>query len=101
MSGPTHIRDILAQKTIVLEGADVLSARGFTQVPVVAADQDEANRLAASASAGLNHALPDLVVAAADDLLDLSALIAQIHEDITQETACNGKDHYRYHSFPS
>ena len=33
MSRPTHIRDILAQKTIVLEGADVLSARGFTQVP--------------------------------------------------------------------
>jgi biotin operon repressor len=33
MSKPTHIRDILAKKTIVLEGADVLSARGFTQVP--------------------------------------------------------------------
>jgi len=33
MSEPTHIKDILAQRTIVLEGADVLSARGFTQVP--------------------------------------------------------------------
>jgi biotin operon repressor len=33
MSGLTHIKDILAQKTIILEGADVLSARGFTQVP--------------------------------------------------------------------
>ena len=33
MSGPTHIRDILAKRTIILEGADVLSARGFTQVP--------------------------------------------------------------------
>ena len=33
MSGLKHIKDILAEKTIVLEGADVLSARGFTQVP--------------------------------------------------------------------
>ena len=33
MSGTTHIRDILAEKTIILEGADALSARGFTQVP--------------------------------------------------------------------
>ena len=33
MSGPTHIKDILARKTIILEGADVLSTRGFTQVP--------------------------------------------------------------------
>ena len=30
---PVPIRDILAQKTIILKGADVLSARGFTQVP--------------------------------------------------------------------
>ena len=27
------IKDLLAQKTIILEGADLLSARGFTQVP--------------------------------------------------------------------
>jgi DNA-binding MarR family transcriptional regulator len=33
MSEPTHIKDILAEKTIILEGADLLSARGFTQVP--------------------------------------------------------------------
>ena len=33
MTGPTRIGDILAARTIILEGADVLSARGFTQVP--------------------------------------------------------------------
>ncbi len=27
------IKDLLAQRTIVLEGADLLSAKGFTQVP--------------------------------------------------------------------
>ena len=30
---PVPIRDILAEKTIVLKGADALSSRGFTQVP--------------------------------------------------------------------
>lgn len=30
---PTSIKDILAEKTIILKGADALSARGFTQVP--------------------------------------------------------------------
>lgn len=29
----TPIKELLAQKTIILEGADLLSARGFTQVP--------------------------------------------------------------------
>jgi biotin operon repressor len=33
MSGPRPIKDILAEKTIILEGADFISARGFTQVP--------------------------------------------------------------------
>ena len=33
MSGLKPIKDILAEKTIILEGSDVLSARGFTQVP--------------------------------------------------------------------
>lgn len=31
--GMIPIKDILAKKTIVLEGADVLSSKGFTQVP--------------------------------------------------------------------
>jgi biotin operon repressor len=30
---PIPIRDILAEKTIILKGADALSSRGFTQVP--------------------------------------------------------------------
>ena len=30
---PVPIRDILAEKTIILKGADALSTRGFTQVP--------------------------------------------------------------------
>ena len=30
---PTSIKDILARKTIILKGADNLSARGFTQIP--------------------------------------------------------------------
>ena len=30
---PTSIKDILAEKTIILKGADALSTRGFTQVP--------------------------------------------------------------------
>lgn len=29
----TPIKNLLAQKTIVLQGADLLSAKGFTQVP--------------------------------------------------------------------
>ena len=33
MSELKPIKDILAEKTIILEGSDVLSARGFTQVP--------------------------------------------------------------------
>jgi biotin operon repressor len=31
--GPTHIAELLRDKNIVLKGADVLSQRGFTQVP--------------------------------------------------------------------
>ena len=30
---PSSIKDIRAQKTIILKGADALSAKGFTQVP--------------------------------------------------------------------
>ena len=32
-NGPQHISDILHDRNIVLKGADVLSQRGFTQVP--------------------------------------------------------------------
>lgn len=31
--GMTSIKDLLAKKTIILKGADLLSAKGFTQVP--------------------------------------------------------------------
>jgi DNA-binding MarR family transcriptional regulator len=31
--GPQHIGDLIRDKNIVLKGADVLSQRGFTQVP--------------------------------------------------------------------
>jgi len=51
---------------VELQDVRLIARRAFTQVPVVAADQDEANRLAATAAAGLNHSLPDLVVAAGD-----------------------------------
>ena len=33
IDGPVPIKEILAEKTIVLKGADALSTRGFTQVP--------------------------------------------------------------------
>ncbi len=32
-TGLTPLKDILAHRTIVLEGADLLSGKGFTQVP--------------------------------------------------------------------
>lgn len=31
--GPTHIKEILAKRNIILEGFDQLTAQGFTQVP--------------------------------------------------------------------
>ncbi len=52
MSEPTHIGEILARKTIILEGADVLSARGFTQVPNYVLDSHKV-----SAGAKLTYAL--------------------------------------------
>ena len=33
LSGMASIKDLLAEKTIILKGADALSTRGFTQVP--------------------------------------------------------------------
>lgn len=41
--GMTPIKDLLARKTIILKGADALSARGFTQVPNHILESDKAS----------------------------------------------------------
>jgi hypothetical protein len=33
LEGMSSLKDLLAEKTIILKGADLLSAKGFTQVP--------------------------------------------------------------------
>jgi len=53
---------------VELQEVRLVADRAFTQVPVVADNQDEADKLASQATAGLNHSQPDLVVAAGDDM---------------------------------
>ena len=38
---PAHVKQILDQKTIILEGADRVTAKGFTQVPNFVLESDE------------------------------------------------------------
>ena len=41
MSKPSHIKQILKERTIILEGADRITSKGFTQVPNFVLESEE------------------------------------------------------------